>query len=232
MWLYVPSVCVPDTGVSRLASAPQECPPAPPVSWKGKAMPQPTWLRLWRRERWPRLLSGATSPPSTASLGVKRWIASLQASRASHSPPPREGDGSRQTSGPTSPASSQSAELQSCSSKTSAASRWSGRAGSLLPWDTTPLSADLAPPPWVPRTDETGGGYLPTITVRVNYSSPSMMKWPAYRRLRLLTGGVRPGPTWWEWMMGVPMGRTAYASSATASSPHKQLSRSKNCTRD
>ena len=185
-------------------------------------MQQATWLRSWKRELWPRLLSGVTLPPSTVSRGVVQWIASWQGSPVSRSLQLQEVDESRQISGPTSLESSKNAKPPSSSWRTSPKNQWNEREGILLPWDTTPLSGDLAPPQWVPRIDETVGGWLPTITVRANYFSPSMLKWPAYRRLRLLTGGKRPGPTWWEWMMGVPMEHTACVSSVMESSPRKQ----------
>ena len=86
MWLFVPSACVQDTQDLNLGSDSQECPPLPPVTWRGKLMRQRTWSRLWKKVPWARLLSGLILPPSTLSHGLKSFIASLRDSPASHSP--------------------------------------------------------------------------------------------------------------------------------------------------
>lgn len=86
MWLFVPSACVQDTQDLNSGSDSQECPPLPPVTWRGKLMRQRTWSRLWKKVPWARLLSGLILPPSTLSHGLKSFIASLRASPASHSP--------------------------------------------------------------------------------------------------------------------------------------------------
>lgn len=51
----------------------------------GKPSPASTWQRLWKRVAWFRLLCGRICDPSTATLGVESWIASLRATRASRS---------------------------------------------------------------------------------------------------------------------------------------------------
>jgi hypothetical protein len=51
----------------------------------GKPLPPSTWRRLWKKDSWLKRLSGRTSKPSTAALGVESWITSLRATRASRS---------------------------------------------------------------------------------------------------------------------------------------------------
>lgn len=73
-------------------------------------LPQ-SWLRVWRKGGWIRLLSGTTLPPSMADAGVESWILCLRDSRASRGALPGSARESRMSggSGPTSPASSESA---------------------------------------------------------------------------------------------------------------------------
>lgn len=66
-------------------------------------MPAKSWLRACKRAPWMLHLSGRILRPSAASLGVESWIASLEATRVSHS---QSQDGSvalktQGTSGPT-----------------------------------------------------------------------------------------------------------------------------------
>lgn len=70
-------------------------------------------------------------------------------------------------------------------------------------------------PTWVPQLDANDGGYLPTITTRMNFASDSMQKWPAYRRLRILTRGKKIPVEFWEWIQGFPIGWTACNDSET-----------------
>lgn len=54
-------------------------------------MPAKFWQRAWKRYNWMRRLSGRICTPSTATLGVASWIASLRASRASLTQSPANG---------------------------------------------------------------------------------------------------------------------------------------------
>jgi hypothetical protein len=90
MWLYVPSIPCPSVAEwedlnsdSKSLSAVEY---APFVTLSAKPTPRPFSWRGWRTRPWIRLLYGTTSAPSMASRGVESWIASLQATRASHSP--------------------------------------------------------------------------------------------------------------------------------------------------
>jgi len=80
-WLFVPEL-----GDSNSASdSPSEMPAELCVTSNGKPTLRPVSWRGWRTRPWIRLLSGTISQPSTATLGVERWISSLRDSRANHS---------------------------------------------------------------------------------------------------------------------------------------------------
>ena len=120
MWLYVP---------------PQFCPSAPAeadstsdldslcrtagrsLTWNGKPSLSRYWKQRWKTALWIRRLFGTISGPSTATLGVESWIASLRASRASRIVPPasREGPTTTVTSGRTPQESSEKSDPASSS---------------------------------------------------------------------------------------------------------------------
>ncbi len=93
MWIYVPSRCCPSAAVpgdsisdshwrsQMLASS---------ATSRSKPLPVRSWQRAWKKESWIRLLYGRIYEPSMAAHGVARWIASLQATRASHSASPEK----------------------------------------------------------------------------------------------------------------------------------------------
>lgn len=85
MWLYIPTSCrsVPEAVDSTSASDWRAKALAQSVTWKGKHSRWQTWSQRFKRVSWTMLLFGAISPPSTAQLGVERWIGSLAASRVS-----------------------------------------------------------------------------------------------------------------------------------------------------
>ena len=91
MWIHVPSTCCP--------SAPAAADSISPSAWRSQLLASSaalntkhtaakSWLRAWKRKSWMKRLFGRICEPSTASLGVESWIASLAATRASHSPTP------------------------------------------------------------------------------------------------------------------------------------------------
>ena len=87
MWLYVPSTSLksaPVTQASSELSGLQAFLLARSVTSKTRLMRPQYWSRRWKREPWLRLLSGATSEPSTVEGGVESWISSLPDSPASH----------------------------------------------------------------------------------------------------------------------------------------------------
>ena len=96
MWLHVPpGFCpsAPATGASTSDADWRSRMLASSVARRGKPMPPKGWLRSWNKASWTKRLFGRISEPSTAALGVERWIASLVAIPASHFPPPASGSG-------------------------------------------------------------------------------------------------------------------------------------------
>ena len=94
MWLVLPPSltscpCAPESADSTSDSPPLSNSAASALAssatWSGKPVPPPSWQRAWKKDRWTRLLSGATCEPSTAARGVESWTASLRATRASRS---------------------------------------------------------------------------------------------------------------------------------------------------
>jgi hypothetical protein len=63
-------------------------------------------------------------------------------------------------------------------------------------------------------TSGVGYGLWPTPTATANHNAPSMRKWPSYARQQD-AGGISPSR--WEWMMGFPIGHTAFTRWATRS---------------
>ena len=188
MWLYVPSVCSPEPEDS---TSPLRSPVRSSafVTSNGKRMPPAYWSRVWKKGGWIRRLSGLTLPHSTAAAGVDAWISSLRGSRVSHSAPRPEGAVSQSICGQKPFVSFENPGRGSCFSKTCSGDQSSAPGTTSVRWVTAPLRCPSTPPRWVPRLHASDTGYLPTITRKNNQHSPSMQKWPAYRRLALLTGG-------------------------------------------
>ena len=124
-WLHVPPSCLSAPALADSTSGSDS--PATPALWvtlSGMPTLRPSSWRGWRTRGWRKLLSGTTSPPSTAARGVESWISSLRDSRASL--PARQESGSGLTtsggSGPRSSESSASARRPSYSLRTCQAS--------------------------------------------------------------------------------------------------------------
>ena len=91
MWLHVPTTScasAPASEASSLESASRDQALAVSATCRGKSLPPRGWSRVCKTGPFTRLLSGLTSPPSTACLGVDSWIASLRATRASQTASP------------------------------------------------------------------------------------------------------------------------------------------------
>lgn len=136
-WLYLPSNCA-----AASACLEKDCEPgsptwasrlAPVSTLSGKLTQPQSWLRAWKKAAWMRHLSGATFAPSTLSLGVAKWIASLPDSRARTLALPAGAQGST-ASGP------------ACSSKSSGSQPIAVR-GSCF-WRTSQASFLPPPPLW------------------------------------------------------------------------------------
>lgn len=145
----------PDIKLSAMSSAtplPQAC------SWRG-----------WRTRPYVTRLSGTIYPPSTLARGVASWISLRPAIPASPSPSPA-GAGERPihaTSGPTSPASSTSANRNGCSLRTSlgtSASVSTESPQSFKAWATASRRACSQRLRRALRIGESGSSYWPTPT--------------------------------------------------------------------
>jgi len=145
-----------------------------------------------------RFPSGTTCELSTGDPGVDSWMSSLRDSRVSRTRRQAVDAESSRTCLVKSSESSRRFSLGGCSART----YW--RAPTLNSADGA--CSNAVPPGWVPRIIESDSGWLPTPTTRNNQSSPSMLKWPAYRRLAKLSGTRRLSVEFWEWMMGWPCG--------------------------
>lgn len=212
-WLYVPAS-------EGLSSASVRCSAngiAQYATSSATLMPRTSLQIGCGKRHWTTLPFGVICEPSTRESGVESWISSLLASRASHTQRLAEAVASQSISGLRCSASSESAFRPQSSLRTSPSEPFAGPlriyAAAALPLG----SLASAPPSWVPRISGRAGGYLPTPTTRGNQFSDSMQKWPAYARLRALTGRSAP-IAFWEWMMGLPIGWTDCAAPETESS--------------
>ena len=79
-WLYVPGL---EDSSSELSESLMNTKPF--VMLRGKPSAPQSLRNKWKKGGFIRLLSGLTFEPSTASLGVESWIASLRDSHANHS---------------------------------------------------------------------------------------------------------------------------------------------------
>lgn len=250
MWIHIPKECfpfAPDTeDLSSLSSLP-ELPPELCATSNEKSIQPRTWRRLWKKAMWIRLLSGMTLPPSTRVLGVAWWRLSLRGSPvsqwrlpASESTPQTNGGSGLTLTGFF---ATWSQELSS----------WRTAQGSLFqtgwerfsgPW---PTSASVSNGQCVERarseratTEQDSSSLLPTPTSsrygtnvgggagrvgKVRYSLEQMAK-----------RGMLPGHPkgslnleWTEQAMGLPMGWSGTAFSATESFQPREEQRSGTC---
>lgn len=134
VWLYIPKAFVLEMTCQASPSAPASAASNSACTWpnpdielfamsSGTHSLRPLSWRGWRTRPWMTLLSGLTLEPSTAALGAARFVSSLPAIPASHSPRPAGSSGATipATSGPKSPASPARSSRSSSSSRTSKA---------------------------------------------------------------------------------------------------------------
>lgn len=127
MWVYIPSTsaaspCAREEGASNWGSDLHlETATAASLTSKGKLMPLASLQRVWRKGGWIRHLAGLTLSPSTADAIVGEYLSLQPATRASHflARDDSEEPTTQGTCGPTSPASSASANPSSSSWRTS-----------------------------------------------------------------------------------------------------------------
>jgi hypothetical protein len=83
-WLYVPdltgSLFAADMEDSNWELSESFQNQEPFVMWRGNCLQLNTLLKKWKKENWIRRLSGLMLKPSTANLGVEKWIGSLEVS--------------------------------------------------------------------------------------------------------------------------------------------------------
>lgn len=225
MWLYVPSPSAPESAAStwgsdalaRLARS---------ATSSGKHSAPRVWSTRCKRAPWIKLLSGVTYEPSTLERGVAAWISSLRDFRASRSPRQVAAGVSRRTCGRNACASSETPHQLSFFSRTSPDTQSSAPVTIFSAKDSAQWAPRFQPPNWVAVMTGRAGGFLPTPTRKANVCAPSMAKWPGCAAMQKLERGPTPSPNTWEWMMGFPIGWTAFAHSATPSSPKSRRSRS------
>ena len=84
MWLHIPASCLsaPEAGVSTLDLESRSRLLEQSVTLNETLSPSQIWLRRLKKDSWLTHLFGAILEPSTASLGVERWITSLEESHA------------------------------------------------------------------------------------------------------------------------------------------------------
>ncbi len=154
-------------------------------------------------------LSGMTCKRSIAIRGRGRSISSQADSPANRSAQPPVAERLLRIAGQICSASSGKFSHGECLRRMCRESLSSSRQSTCKTSVTWFAVAEHPPADWVPHTDDLAIGYLPTLTTRNNQLSPSMMKWPAYRRLALVAGEkLHLGISFWEWMMGWPVGWT------------------------
>lgn len=205
--LRVNFICSPERGEESSAGCFSDIPVS--VLSRLNLIPGPSCSSDSATESCPDSRSGTMSAPSTASPGGDLSMSCVEGSPVSHSLAPLEGDGQQSTYGPKCAVSPSRSPHASCSP------RMCNEAPSSKPLEISRArdiwldALEFPPPPWVPRINGEGSGYLPTLTSTANFGCRSMQKWPGHRRLLEATSGQIPGPTWWEWMMDWPEGWTA-----------------------
>jgi len=89
MWLYIPNTSTSSAsaqgGVDSISGSNSLCQRfEASLWWRGKPSPSRTWSTRLSKVSWLQQLSGRMPDPSTAAHGAASWMASLAASRASH----------------------------------------------------------------------------------------------------------------------------------------------------
>ena len=200
-WHFLPELEAEFSVESSVGSEP--CAPLKSTPSVGRCYFDARWMAAYRAS-----LSGMTSALSTGGPGGERSTSLPEGFRVSRSQAPAGEGLSLKTCGRKCSESSVKYLLFTSWQKTSKVSLYRRQQTIFLGSATWLDVPEFPPPAWVPRSAESGSGWLPTLTRKANTDSPSMQKWAAHRRLREATGGRPTGPTYWEWMMGWPIGWT------------------------
>jgi hypothetical protein len=165
-----------------------------------------------------------TYESSTLPAGKAEWVSSMRVYLARAGLLPVEGAEKPTTGGliPSELSKKPAHQLSFWSaSKPSSGNMNGSRKTSIEP--VTVSASRLSPmlPAWVRLILGDDIGLLATPTTKANQCATSMQKWPSCRRLTLALGG-KIHPHHWEWMMGWPIGFTAFGRRATDKSPSNQ----------
>jgi hypothetical protein len=203
------SDCVLGSADSSLVSKESSQAPAFWVSVSAKAMQYPSSWAGWKTRPWSqRLFSRAVLKSSRVTSLLDGWISSHAGSRASRLAVQPEAGTTHTTCGTPSGESLVRCDRVTFSVRTYRSGRYVGQHVASLDLATTAPTSVSRPPTWVPPTEDSVGGYLPTLTATANHQADSMSKHPSTRRLnRLLSGRLAPA-NFWEWMMGFRAGWT------------------------
>lgn len=177
--------------------------------WKSTPTAQDDSCNAKMRGTFHRSQFGMMYAPSTDALGAELLTWFLEDFRVSHFRVRAEDGELPSTYGQRCCELSEKLSLDTCSPRTSRKKRsQSRRETSSWPGSIVELG-EFPPPHWLAaHTDESASGWLPTPTATANHECESMQKWPNHRLLRRVTCGRSIGPSYWEWMMGWPIGWT------------------------
>lgn len=240
VWLFIPRVSLESAPASGDSSSDSEWRSqllAQYATLNEKRSPPRSWLRKWKQGGYIRRLFGRISPPSTASLGAERWMASLVDSPASHS--------ARQASSEESRTSAGSGTTSSGSSTTPTSSGASSRTSPALESRDFDVSSETWPPAGSMRngtcsqrsksgrpTYAKGSLSWPTATVRDASPSGGGLRTCTIERatrgvnLNLLAEKLWPTPTASPWRSGSASEQTMQRNSRPLSEVVGHLYRS------
>lgn len=254
MWIVVPQCSPSVQGLEALTSELNWLFQAleQSVSLRGKQRASSYWRRAWRKGGWLPRLCGRISRPSTAQLGVEKWISSLPDTHVSPSLSQAKVSQRKtnDTSGPMSRESSKRFIQLSLFSRTCkgmsdedlsrSSVTWKGW-GSMRSGVFTQRPAPVLP------TAETACSFWPTPSANsygsnqgggagrigpIRYSLQSLAKqWPGPPDPKGTgakspsTSGRRLNPIFVEWLMGFPLNWISFELSAMPSSPSSVRSR-------
>jgi hypothetical protein len=180
VWIHLPSTCCPSAPASADSTSASEWRSQmleQSASWRGKPFAAKSWLRAWEKSGWMMRLFGRIYEPSTAVRGAESWIASLAATRASHSASQGKGSGptTQGTSGQMSPELSPNASHAPSSLRTSATIyEWASSKSTMTyaGWATALRRACLQRRKSALRTNENDSSSWPTPNVPNGGHSP------------------------------------------------------------
>jgi len=192
VWLYVPEL----EGLSEELN-PSFLAQEPFALSKGKPIPRRSWHLRWKRDPFLKHLFGLMCEPSTASLGVERFLSSLEDSHVNHIQ--QQGNNwpikIQEICGPTSPASLARLDHTSSSWKTcqmSLSGHYPEYSKTFPKWGMMRSGVLWQLPKLAHPTNAQDGSSLPTPTTQPNMLCDSMSHSQAHRNLKEM---IFPTPT-------------------------------------